>query len=60
MTARVVTCTPETALDAAVTLMTRNQLHRLVVMDGEKSDARMVGMVSMTDVIEATLGVRED
>jgi crotonyl-CoA carboxylase/reductase len=60
MTARVVTCTPETALDAAVTLMTRNQLHRLVVMDGEKADAKMVGMVSMTDVIEATLGVRGD
>ena len=58
MTRGVVTCTPVTALDAAVTSMTKNHLHRLVVMDRE--GAKMVGILSMSDVIEATLGLRED
>ena len=60
MTKGVVTCTPETALDDAVTLMTKNQLHRLVVVEGDRNATKMVGILSMSDVIEATLGLRED
>ncbi len=60
MTRGVVTCTPETTLDSAVTLMTKNRLHRLVVMGERDGVTRMVGMLSMSDVIEATLGLRED
>jgi crotonyl-CoA carboxylase/reductase len=63
MTVGVVTCTPDTALDAAVTLMTKSHLHRLVVIDpgsnGATRSAKMAGIVSMSDVIAATLGLRE-
>ncbi|MGO9836958.1 MAG: CBS domain-containing protein [Polyangiaceae bacterium] len=60
MTKGVVTCTPDTALDDAVTLMTKNQLHRLVVVDADGTTTKLVGILSMSDVIEATLGLRED
>ena len=60
MTTGVVTCTPDTTLDAAVTLMTRSHLRRLVVMNDKDGLKRMAGMLSMTDVIEATLGMSEE
>jgi crotonyl-CoA carboxylase/reductase len=60
MTSGVVTCTPETTLDDAVSLMARKQLDRLVVMDQGQKGAKMVGILTMSDVIEATLGLRED
>jgi len=63
MTKGLITCTPDTPLDAAVTLMTKNHLHRLVVMDRDREargPTKMVGILSMSDVIEATLGLRED
>jgi crotonyl-CoA carboxylase/reductase len=60
MTSGVVTCTPETTLDDAVSLMARQHLDRLVVMDQAEKGPRMVGILSMSDVIEATLGLRED
>jgi crotonyl-CoA carboxylase/reductase len=60
MTSGVVTCTPQTSLDDAVSLMARKQLDRLVVMDEGQKGIRMVGILSMSDIIEATLGLRED
>ncbi len=63
MTTGVVTCTPETTLDAAVTLMTRSHLRRLLVMSGGGDAAhprRVAGILSMSDVVEATLGMSED
>jgi crotonyl-CoA carboxylase/reductase len=60
MTTGVVTCSADTTLDAAVTLMTRSHLRRLVVIAEREGVRRMAGILSMSDVIEATLGLRED
>jgi crotonyl-CoA carboxylase/reductase len=60
MTTGVVTCSADTTLDAAVTLMTRSHLRRLVVIAERDGVRRMAGILSMSDVIEATLGLRED
>jgi crotonyl-CoA carboxylase/reductase len=51
MTPGCLTCAPETPLFEAVTMMTRNRVHRLLVMQAGK----MIGVLSMTDVVSKTL-----
>jgi crotonyl-CoA carboxylase/reductase len=56
MSAHVVTCAPETTITEAITLMTRNRIHRLVVVDTRSGKPWPVGVLSMTDII--TYGMR--
>ncbi|MFZ2358069.1 MAG: CBS domain-containing protein [Anaerolineae bacterium] len=56
MSQHVVSCTPETTISDAVTLMTRNRIHRLVVADTRSGRPWPVGVLSMTDII--TYGMR--
>ncbi len=56
MTPEVITCTPDTKVSDAITLMTRNRIHRLVVVDQEGDRLWPVGVISMTDVIRELIG----
>ncbi len=56
MSPHVVTCTPEMSISEAITLMTRNRIHRLVVVDTRSGKPWPVGVLSMTDII--TYGMR--
>jgi CBS domain-containing protein len=56
MSPHVVACTPETTISEAITLMTRNRIHRLVVADTRSGRPWPVGVLSMTDII--TYGMR--
>ena len=56
MTPGCLKCTPTTPLHDAVTLMTRNHVHRLLVVENDGGRERMVGVVSFTDVVNRTLG----
>jgi crotonyl-CoA carboxylase/reductase len=56
MSSHVVACTPETTISEAITLMTRNRIHRLVVADTRSGKPWPVGVLSMTDII--TYGMR--
>jgi crotonyl-CoA carboxylase/reductase len=60
MTPGCLTCAPTTQLAEAVTLMTRNRVHRLLVTESDGTRETMVGILSMTDVVNKTLGFRED
>ena len=51
MTARVVTCTPNDSADDVLQKMTDGRFRHLPVM----SDARMVGLISIGDVVKARL-----
>ena len=51
MSPHVVSCTPETSISEAITLMTRNHIHRLVVADHRGGKPWPVGVLSMTDII---------
>jgi CBS domain-containing protein len=51
MSTHVVTCSPETTISEAITLMTRNRIHRLVVVDTRSGKPWPVGVLSMTDII---------
>jgi crotonyl-CoA carboxylase/reductase len=51
MSRQVITCTPETTISEAITLMTRNRIHRLVVTDNQSGRPWPIGVVSMTDII---------
>lgn len=51
MTAALITCTPDTTVAEAITLMTRNRIHRLVVVDTRTGKPWPVGVISMTDII---------
>ena len=56
MSPHVVTCSPEATISEAITLMTRNRIHRLVVVDTRSGKPWPVGVLSMTDII--TYGMR--
>ncbi|KPV48294.1 hypothetical protein SE17_38845 [Kouleothrix aurantiaca] len=51
MSTHVITCSVDTPLLEAVTLMTRNHIHRLVVAKGNNEKIYPLGILSMTDVI---------
>lgn len=51
MSPHVITCSADTPLIDAVTLMTRNHIHRLVVSKGNSQQVYPLGIVSMTDLI---------
>ena len=55
MTSTVMTCTPETTIFEAVTTMTRNHIHRLVVVKAGSPKLYPLGIVSMTDIIRFLL-----
>lgn len=56
MTPSLLSCTPEHKLSDAITLMTRNRVHRLVVVDEREGLLVPVGIISMTDVIRQLIG----
>lgn len=49
-------CRRDTPVSEAVTTMTRNRVHRLVVIEPRPEGKRPVGVVSMTDVIRRMIG----
>jgi len=51
MTPSLVSCTADRKLSEAITLMTRNRVHRLVVVEEKNGKLMPVGILSMTDVI---------
>lgn len=51
MTPGLVSCTSDRKLSDAVTLMTRNRIHRLVVVEEQAGKLVPVGILSMTDVV---------
>jgi crotonyl-CoA carboxylase/reductase len=51
MTAALITCTPDSTVAEAITLMARNRIHRLVVVDTRAGKPWPVGVLSMTDII---------
>jgi crotonyl-CoA carboxylase/reductase len=51
MTPSLVSCTADRKLSEAITLMTRNRVHRLVVVEEQAGKLMPVGILSMTDVI---------
>lgn len=55
MTSNVMTCTPESTIFEAVTTMTRNHIHRLVVVKASSPKLYPLGIVSMTDIIRYLL-----
>ncbi len=59
MTPGCLTCGPTTPLFDAVTRMTRNRVHRLIVTEPHEGGERMLGILSMTDIVNKTLGFRE-
>lgn len=56
MTRKMVTIDPEQSLEACLTVMTRNHIRHLPVMN----DGRLVGMVSMRDVMEAIISKKDN
>ncbi len=56
MTKRLITCRPGAKVSEAITLMTRNRIHRLVVADERQGKLWPIGILSMTDVINFGLG----
>jgi CBS domain-containing protein len=56
MTAEMVTVNLETSLEECMNLMIQWHIRHLPIMDG----GRLVGMVSMRDVVEALLSMKED
>lgn len=48
MTPRTITCQPETPLSGVCSLMAKNRIHRVVVVNKKK---QIVGLVSATDVL---------
>jgi crotonyl-CoA carboxylase/reductase len=51
MTPNVVACSPDNLLTDAVTLMTRQRMHRLLVVDESEGDRRPAGILSLSDVV---------
>lgn len=56
MTPGLVSCTSDRKLSDAVTLMTRNRIHRLVVVEEQAGKLVPVGILSMTDVVRRLIG----
>ena len=59
LTANVITATADMPLSQAITLMTRNRIHRLVVTEMRDNRPWPIGVVSMTDIVRQTLGGEE-
>jgi len=55
MTEQMLTITPETSMDQCMGLMNQYHIRHLPVIEGDK----MVGMVSMRDVVEVLISERE-
>jgi signal-transduction protein with cAMP-binding, CBS, and nucleotidyltransferase domain len=55
MSSSVIACTPETTIFNAVMTMTRNHIHRLVVVKSQTAQLYPLGIVSMTDIIRHLL-----
>ena len=55
MTEQMLTVTPDTSMDQCMGLMKQYHIRHLPVIDGEK----MVGMVSMRDVVDVLISERE-
>ena len=55
MTEKMFTVTPETSIDQCMGLMTQHHIRHLPVIEGDK----MVGMVSMRDVVDVLISERE-
>lgn len=55
MTEQMITVTPDTSMDQCMGLMNQYHIRHLPVIDNEK----MVGMVSMRDVVEILISERE-
>jgi len=51
MTRRVITCQPDTTLEAAIRLITNHRIHQLVVVEERDGKQWPVGVLSMTDVV---------
>ncbi len=51
MSANIISCSPDTSVSDAITLMTRNRIHRLVVVDTRGGKPWPAGVISMTDII---------
>ncbi len=51
MTPTLITCTPDTTIFEVVTAMTRNHIHRLVVVKPRDPRRYPLGLISMTDII---------
>jgi len=51
MTRRLITCRSSDPVAQAITLMTRNHIHRLIVVDERQGNLWPVGILSMTDII---------
>jgi CBS domain-containing protein len=56
MTEQMITVTPETSMDQCMGLMNQYHIRHLPVIEDEK----MVGMVSMRDVVEVLISEREN
>ena len=52
MTHGCLTCTATAKLSDAISLMTRNRLHRLVVVEKQGDVGKAIGVISMTDVLD--------
>ena len=51
MTHSCLTCEATAKLTDAISLMTRNRLHRLVVVEKQGNASKAIGVISMTDVL---------
>ena len=56
MTTKMITVSPNQSMEECLELMTKYHIRHLPVQDGEK----LVGMVSMRDVMEAIIATKED
>jgi len=52
MTPAIVSCSPDTVLTDAVTTMTRQRIHRLLVIDDAGGKRRPVGVLALSDVVK--------
>jgi CBS domain-containing protein len=52
MTPDVIACRPNDKLSDAVTMMTRQRIHRLLVIDDTGGTRRPVGVLSLSDVVK--------
>jgi crotonyl-CoA carboxylase/reductase len=51
MTPEIISCSPNTSLTAAVTKLTRLNIHRLIVIDDSNQKRTVLGAISMGDVL---------
>lgn len=56
MTRELLTVNPETSLEECMALMTKWHIRHLPIM----SEGRLIGIVSMRDVVQAIIGKKED